>query len=89
MQASMQECKHASRHASKQESKQAGRQASKQESRPRASKHLEGIQSEPCPVGACSMNKSSSQDHEFVYIFKVLISSKEFEFIEQCSITWI
>ena len=54
-----------------------------------AGKHLEGIQSEPCPVGACSMNKSSSQDHEFVYIFKVLISSKEFEFIEQCSITWI
>ena len=31
--------------------KQAGKRADKQ-----AGKHLEGIQSEPCPVGACYIN---------------------------------
>ena len=48
MQASNQANKEAGKEAIKQASKQAGEQASCQ-----ASKRLEGIQSEPCPVGAC------------------------------------
>ena len=34
--------------------KRAGKQLSKQAGK-QAGKHLEGIQSEPCPVGACSL----------------------------------
>ena len=53
-------CKQTSKYASKQAYKQASMHASRQAGkqaiklvRKQAVKHLEGIQSEPCPVGAC------------------------------------
>ena len=52
--------KQAGKQLSKQESRQTGKQARKYASKQavkqassQASKHLEGIKSEPCPVGAC------------------------------------
>ena len=42
---------------SKSKTKHAGKQAGKQ-----AGKHLGGIQSEPCPVGACSKMKGHTKE---------------------------
>ncbi len=46
-------------HASKQARKQAGTQVGRQAS---ASKHLEGIQSEPCPVGVYEQSFATNSE---------------------------
>ena len=66
----------ASRGAGKQAGKQeAGKKASKaseqvsRQGRSQAQKHLEGIQSEPCPGGACCV---CYRDRDLLLIFKAL-----------------
>ena len=70
MQASKQASKHASEKASK-ASEQVSRQGSSQ-----AQKHLEGIQSEPCPGGACNIHFLVQCNHDMLCKGNFLISKE-------------
>ena len=65
--------KQAGKKASRQASKQAGEQASNE-----AGKHLGGIQSEPCPVGACRIGDAGHGSNFGLLIsFKVPLKSQK------------